>query len=67
MQQIYGAEPDTQISTDSDLATISDKLRLVSINHHPPQQPETNSNDFLKSDEELARLLQVLFYFILCH
>lgn len=56
-QKIYGAEPDTQISTDSDLATISDKLRLVSINDHP-QQPESNSNDFLKSDEELARLLQ---------
>ncbi|KAK2365173.1 DNA repair protein Rad4 family [Trifolium repens] len=56
-QKIYGAEHDTQISTDSDLATISDKLRLVSIDDEP-QKPELNSAEFLKSDEELARLLQ---------
>jgi hypothetical protein len=59
ISQIYGAEHDTQISTDSDLATISDKLRLVSIDDEP-QKPEFNSAEFLKSDEELARLLQVL-------
>ncbi|GAU11615.1 hypothetical protein TSUD_346070 [Trifolium subterraneum] len=56
-QKIYGAEHDTQISTDSDLATISDKLRLVSIHDQPPK-PESNSAQFLQSDEELARLLQ---------
>ncbi|XP_058738639.1 peptide-N(4)-(N-acetyl-beta-glucosaminyl)asparagine amidase [Vicia villosa] len=58
-QKIYGAEPNSQISTDSDLATISDKLRLVSIDDDgDSQQRESSSNQFLKSDEEFARLLQ---------
>ncbi|XP_027350294.1 peptide-N(4)-(N-acetyl-beta-glucosaminyl)asparagine amidase isoform X2 [Abrus precatorius] len=60
-QKIYGAEHDTQVATDSDLITISDKLRLVSINDPQPQpqpQPEPSAAHLLKSDEELARLLQ---------
>ncbi|KAJ1413898.1 Rad4/PNGase transglutaminase-like fold [Sesbania bispinosa] len=54
-QKIYGDAHDTPVATDSDLIAISDKLRLVSIDD---PQPESNAASLLKSDEELARLLQ---------
>ncbi|KAJ1385149.1 Rad4/PNGase transglutaminase-like fold [Sesbania bispinosa] len=54
-QKIYGDAHDTPVATDSDLIAISDKLRLVSIDD---PQPESNAANLLKSDEELARLLQ---------
>ncbi|XP_020210972.1 peptide-N(4)-(N-acetyl-beta-glucosaminyl)asparagine amidase isoform X1 [Cajanus cajan] len=56
-QKLYGAEQDTPLLDDSDLIAISDKLRLVSVNDSEPQ-PEPSAADLLKSDEELARLLQ---------
>ncbi|KAH1079379.1 hypothetical protein GYH30_054103 [Glycine max] len=54
-QKIFGAEQDTPVVNDSDLVAISDKLRLVSVND---SEPEPSAADLLKSDEELARLLQ---------
>ncbi|KAH1194021.1 Peptide-N(4)-(N-acetyl-beta-glucosaminyl)asparagine amidase [Glycine max] len=55
-QKIFGAEQDTPVVNDSDLVAISDKLRLVSVND---SEPEPSAADLLKSNEELARLLQV--------
>ncbi|KAK7284260.1 hypothetical protein RJT34_19004 [Clitoria ternatea] len=58
-QKIYGAEHHTPLATDSDLVAISDQLRLVSIDEPEPEpEPEPNTAHLLKSDEELARLLQ---------
>ncbi|KAL9320370.1 hypothetical protein ACSQ67_012209 [Phaseolus vulgaris] len=64
-QKILEAEQDTPVTTDSDLIAISDKLRLVSVtdsdfNSEPVPEPESEPSysDLLKSDEELARLLQ---------
>ncbi|KAK7332877.1 hypothetical protein VNO80_29633 [Phaseolus coccineus] len=64
-QKIFGAEQDTPVTTDSDLIAISDKLRLVSVKESdfhsepvPEPEPEPSYSDLLKSDEELARLLQ---------
>ncbi|KAL3030530.1 hypothetical protein AAZX31_03G225800 [Glycine max] len=54
-QKIFGAEQDTPVVNDSDLFAITDKLRLVSVND---SEPEPSAADLLKSDEELARLLQ---------
>ncbi|KAK7258708.1 hypothetical protein RIF29_24290 [Crotalaria pallida] len=56
-QKIYVAEHDTPVATDSDLVSISDKLRLISIDE-PQPEPESSNGDLLKSDEEFARLLQ---------
>ncbi|CAJ1961058.1 unnamed protein product [Sphenostylis stenocarpa] len=57
--EIFGAEQDTPVTSDSDLFAISDKLRLVSVNDSDfLPEPEPNNSDLLKSDEELARLLQ---------
>ena len=62
--QIFGAEQDTPVVNDSDLVAISDKLRLVSVND---SEPEPSAADLLKSDEELARLLQVsVFHLRIC-
>lgn len=59
--QIYASEDDRPVASDSDLVTISEKLRLVSINEQE-KQGESSKHDaeMMKSDEELARLLQVL-------
>ncbi|KAG4986279.1 hypothetical protein JHK82_033888 [Glycine max] len=54
-QKIFGAEQDTPVVNDSDLVAISDKLQLVLVND---SEPEPSAADLLKSDEELARLLQ---------
>ncbi|RZB49553.1 Peptide-N(4)-(N-acetyl-beta-glucosaminyl)asparagine amidase isoform C [Glycine soja] len=63
-QKIFGAEQDTPVVNDSDLVAISDKLRLVSVND---SEPEPSAADLLKSDEELARLLQVsVFHLRIC-
>jgi len=52
------------VVNDSDLVAISDKLRLVSVND---SEPEPSAADLLKSDEELARLLQVsVFHLRIC-
>ncbi|KAI7756432.1 hypothetical protein M8C21_008497 [Ambrosia artemisiifolia] len=53
-QKIFGVEDNRTVTHDSDLIEISDKLRLVSVND---QNPEFDSG-ILKSDEELARMLQ---------
>lgn len=50
------------VSEDSDLAAISEKLRLVSINEEP-QESTAGKDELLKSDEELARMLQVSVQF----
>lgn len=53
-----GAEDDRIVSDDSDLASISDnKLLLVSVDE---EENEKSDGDFTKSDEELARMLQVI-------
>ncbi|OMO96376.1 Transglutaminase-like protein [Corchorus olitorius] len=66
-QKIVGEDNDRIVSDDSDLATISEKLRLVSLageeEGKPEKQEETTSNSggaetTLMSDEELARMLQ---------
>lgn len=62
-QKIVGVDDDRTVSTDSDLASISEKLRLVSIDEEVKEvenQESSSGNDaeLLKSDEELARMLQ---------
>ncbi|PKI44775.1 hypothetical protein CRG98_034723, partial [Punica granatum] len=70
-QKILGAENDQVVSEDSDLLTMCDKLQLVSIDEEaeekskerkeatPADQGTTSSDaEWLKSDEELARMLQ---------
>ncbi|XP_028770648.1 peptide-N(4)-(N-acetyl-beta-glucosaminyl)asparagine amidase isoform X2 [Neltuma alba] len=58
-QKIYGCEGDRLVASDSDLNTISDKLRLLSIDEHKQQTESSIQNaELMKSDEELARLLQ---------
>lgn len=53
--KILGGDDDRVISDDSDLIAVSDKLRLVSIKDENPQL----GSEIVKSDEELARVLQV--------
>ncbi|KAI8546094.1 hypothetical protein RHMOL_Rhmol07G0089600 [Rhododendron molle] len=59
-QKIFGSDDDRLVSDDSDLASISDRLRLVSVTDEVKQ--EENSLDqnveLAMSDEELARMLQ---------
>ncbi|XP_048324055.1 peptide-N(4)-(N-acetyl-beta-glucosaminyl)asparagine amidase isoform X1 [Ziziphus jujuba] len=59
-QKIVGVNGDRIVSTDSDLVDISEKLRLVSIDEEDNKGSSSSSHDaeLLKSDEELARLLQ---------
>ena len=52
--KILGGEDGRVVCDDSDLADISDNLRLIDIN--------TNNDDIAKLDEEFARMLQVLFF-----
>lgn len=60
--KIIGADDDSVVSDDSDLAAVSEKLRLVSISDDQPEQAAGN-DELLKSDEELARMLQVCVQF----
>ncbi|KAG5539354.1 hypothetical protein RHGRI_019791 [Rhododendron griersonianum] len=59
-QKIFGSDDDRLVSDDSDLASICDRLRLVSVTDEVKQ--EDNSVDqnveLAMSDEELARMLQ---------
>ncbi|KAF3454334.1 hypothetical protein FNV43_RR04781 [Rhamnella rubrinervis] len=59
-QKIFGLDDDRIVSTDSDLLAISEKLQLVSINGEDDVEETSTVYDaeFLKSDEELARILQ---------
>lgn len=58
--KILGGEDDRVLSDDSDLSTISDKLKLVSIDEETKEEEKGKAEDeFAKSDEELARMLQV--------
>lgn len=48
------------VSDDSDLESISDKLRLVNIDEdEKAKATDKSADDFTISDEELARKLQV--------
>ncbi|KAL6585138.1 Peptide-N(4)-(N-acetyl-beta-glucosaminyl)asparagine amidase [Orobanche minor] len=56
---ILGSDDNTMVSDDSDLESISDKLRLISIDEDDKSKHvETSLPDVMSSDEELARLLQ---------
>uniref|UniRef100_A0A5B7BTB4 Putative peptide-N(4)-(N-acetyl-beta-glucosaminyl)asparagine amidase isoform X1 n=1 Tax=Davidia involucrata TaxID=16924 RepID=A0A5B7BTB4_DAVIN len=59
-QKIFGGDNDRPVSEDSDLASISDKLRLVSVNEEVKEEEKSAVQDaeLAKSDEELARMLQ---------
>ncbi|PON73862.1 Transglutaminase-like [Parasponia andersonii] len=57
-QKILGVDDDRTVSTDSDLVDVSEKLRLVSINEDHKEEKEEVEAELLKSDEELARMLQ---------
>ncbi|XP_030534710.1 peptide-N(4)-(N-acetyl-beta-glucosaminyl)asparagine amidase [Rhodamnia argentea] len=60
-QRIVGDGDDRVVSEDSDLVGVADKLRLVSIDEEGEGavgQSAGSSAELLKSDEELARLLQ---------
>ena len=56
--KIISADDDRVVSDESDLAAVSEKLRLVSISESQPESAAGN-DEVLKSDEELARMLQV--------
>lgn len=55
--QVLGGEDNQILLDDSDLASISNKLRLVSIDDGEEEKPVA---EVANSDEELARMLQVL-------
>ncbi|KAK2995964.1 hypothetical protein RJ640_026003 [Escallonia rubra] len=58
-QKVLGGDGDRVLSDDSDLASITDKLRLVSINEEEREgEPVSHSDELARSDEELARMLQ---------
>ncbi|GAV90643.1 Transglut_core domain-containing protein [Cephalotus follicularis] len=59
-QEIFGGDDDRLLSDDSDLISISEKLRLVSINggESTGGTDASVSLDLMKSDEDLARMLQ---------
>lgn len=64
-QKIVGDDDDRLVSCDSDLVTISEKLRLVSIAEEDGERREESGGtiqnldaEIMKSDEEFARMLQ---------
>ncbi|XP_010440773.1 PREDICTED: peptide-N(4)-(N-acetyl-beta-glucosaminyl)asparagine amidase [Camelina sativa] len=58
-QKIVVEDDDRLVSDESDLASISDKLRLLSIGGGGGEgSVETSDAEMVKSDEELARMLQ---------
>ncbi|KAL0413246.1 UNVERIFIED_CONTAM: Peptide-N(4)-(N-acetyl-beta-glucosaminyl)asparagine amidase [Sesamum radiatum] len=60
-QKILGGDENRMLLDDSDLNLISEKLRVVSINEdEKAKEMEKTTADFMTSDEELARILQVL-------
>lgn len=67
--KIIGWDGDRSVSDDSDLITISERLRLVSISEEEEEKSEDSvaacsSGDAI-SDEELARMLQVSYSILL--
>ena len=64
MLQIVSGDDSRIISDDSDLISVSNKLRLLSINDDTVAESSTGNSQFneelLKADEEFARLLQVI-------
>ncbi|XP_020256663.1 peptide-N(4)-(N-acetyl-beta-glucosaminyl)asparagine amidase [Asparagus officinalis] len=58
-QKILVEDQNLIMTESSDLESISSKLRLVSINEEQAEEKKEKSlNQFVKSDEELARILQ---------
>ncbi|CAL8166678.1 unnamed protein product [Prunus armeniaca] len=57
-QKLIGVDENRVLSDDSDLVAISEKLRLVSINEEQQEKSTAENDELLKSDEELARMLQ---------
>ncbi|KAH7863525.1 hypothetical protein Vadar_018624 [Vaccinium darrowii] len=59
-QKIFGSDDDRLVSDDSDLAAISDRLRLVSITDEVKEEDKSveQNVELAMSDEELARILQ---------
>ncbi|KAJ8452479.1 hypothetical protein Cgig2_000068 [Carnegiea gigantea] len=63
-QKIVCGDDNKIVSDDSDLISISDKLCLMSINDQAINEAESSSGsshvneELIKSDEELARMLQ---------
>jgi peptide-N4-(N-acetyl-beta-glucosaminyl)asparagine amidase len=58
-QKIVAEDDNRLVSDESDLASLSERLRLVSVGE---DSVENSDAEMLKSDEELARMLQVLYY-----
>ncbi|GMP40880.1 hypothetical protein CsSME_00011166 [Camellia sinensis var. sinensis] len=56
-QKIFGGDDDRLVSDDSDLLSISDRLRLLSVNDEEGKSVDQNA-ELVKSDEEFARMLQ---------
>ncbi|XP_057522926.1 peptide-N(4)-(N-acetyl-beta-glucosaminyl)asparagine amidase-like [Amaranthus tricolor] len=63
-QKIVSGDDSRIIYDDSDLISISNKLRLLSINDDTVAESSTGNSQFneelLKADEEFAQLLQVI-------
>ncbi|PSS10107.1 Peptide-N(4)-(N-acetyl-beta-glucosaminyl)asparagine amidase [Actinidia chinensis var. chinensis] len=59
-QTILGGDDDRLVSDDSDLVSISDRLLLVSISDEVNEEGKLadQNAELVKSDEELARMLQ---------
>ncbi|KAL6496960.1 Peptide-N(4)-(N-acetyl-beta-glucosaminyl)asparagine amidase [Orobanche gracilis] len=57
-QKILGSDDNTMVLDDSGLESISDKLRLISIDEYDKSKHVETSLPDVSSDEELARLLQ---------
>ncbi|KAL6278796.1 hypothetical protein ACE6H2_022397 [Prunus campanulata] len=56
--ELIGMDENRVVSDKSDLVAISDKLRLVSINEEQQETSTAENDELLKSDDELARMLQ---------
>ncbi|KAL2230928.1 UNVERIFIED_CONTAM: Peptide-N(4)-(N-acetyl-beta-glucosaminyl)asparagine amidase [Sesamum indicum] len=60
-QKILGGDENRMLLDDSDLNLISEKLRVVLIDEdEKAKEMETTTADLMTSDEELARILQIL-------
>ena len=65
--QIIAVDENRVLSDDSDLISVSERLRLVSVNDEVNEQPQPQSSSHIAgndaasvmTDEELARILQV--------
>ena len=65
--QIIAVDENRVLSDDSDLISVAERLRLVSVNDEVNEQPQPQSSSHIAgnaaalvmSDEELARILQV--------